>query len=108
MNVSQHTARFRDTLCLAVSHFEATGEKRPRLRESRRLVFDSPSHSGFRRISNVLRSLLLLVVLTSLVGAETTLWALDARGGQFMGFSSLSGFKKSPGEQTGEWLLTSP
>jgi hypothetical protein len=40
--------------------------------------------------------------------ANTPASALDARGGQFIGFKSFSAFNKSPGARPGETVLTSP
>jgi hypothetical protein len=43
------------------------------------------------------------LVLTTVAGR-----AFDARGGQFIGFSSFSDFTKAPGARSGESVLTSP
>jgi hypothetical protein len=43
-----------------------------------------------------------------LVLTTVTARGFDARGGQFIGFSSFSAFTKAPGERAGESVLTSP
>jgi hypothetical protein len=51
-------------------------------------------------------ALLLPVVCLALVNTPAS--ALEARGGQFIGFKSFSAFEKSPGARAGETVLTSP
>src|SRR4030095_1859383 len=49
-----------------------------------------------------------LLILVSLPPMIAHCAPLDARGSQFIAFKSFSVFKKSPGDQTGETVLTSP
>jgi hypothetical protein len=53
------------------------------------------------------RNLALLIVLTCLAVVSVNASELDARGGQFVGFNSFSGFAKSRGSRPGELVLTS-
>jgi hypothetical protein len=50
----------------------------------------------------------MLLTAAYLVLSTSAARALDARGGQFIGFSSFSAFKKTPGARPGESVLTSP
>jgi hypothetical protein len=52
--------------------------------------------------------LALLIPAVCLVLTIITARAFDARGGQFIGFSSFSAFTKAPGPRAGERVLTSP
>ncbi len=54
------------------------------------------------------RTLGLLLAAVCLSLANTRALALDARGGQFIGFKSFSAFERSPGAHSGEMVLTSP
>ena len=54
------------------------------------------------------RKLALLLATACLVLTTATVSAFDARGGQFIGFSSFSAFKKTPGARPGESILNSP
>ena len=54
------------------------------------------------------RKLALLLATACLVLPAVTAHAFDARGGQFIGFSSFSAFTKAPGARAGESVLTSP
>ena len=54
------------------------------------------------------RKLALLLPAICLVLAAAAAYAFDARGGQFIGFSSFSAFTKAPGARSGESVLTSP
>jgi hypothetical protein len=53
-------------------------------------------------------TLALLLPAVCLVLTTDTAPAFDARGGQFIGFSSFSDFTKAPGARSGESVLTSP
>ncbi len=52
--------------------------------------------------------LALLLATVCLALTTVTTHAFDARGGQFIGFSSFSTFTKAPGARPGETVLTSP
>jgi len=54
------------------------------------------------------RVLALLLLVICLALATATSFAFDARGGQFIGFKSVSAFERSPGAHSGEIVLTSP
>jgi hypothetical protein len=54
------------------------------------------------------RMLALLLPAVCLVMTAITVRAFEARGGQFIGFSSFSAFAKAPGARSGESVLTSP
>src|ERR1035441_4453554 len=55
-----------------------------------------------------LRMLALLLPAVCLVLTTVAGRAFDARGGQFIGFSSFSDFTKAPGARSGESVITSP
>lgn len=53
-------------------------------------------------------TLALLVAVLGLPASAAAASAFDARGGQFLGFSRFSAFKRSAGQQPAESVLTSP
>src|SRR5678815_5388612 len=54
------------------------------------------------------RKLTLLLLGTCLALHPWSSAGMDSRGNQFFGIKNFSNFKKSPGVQSNEWVLTSP
>ena len=67
-----------------------------------------PSGQYMHTASQPWNKLARLLAATCLVLTSTTASTFDARGGQFIGFSSFSAFEHSPGARSGEVVLTSP